>query len=175
MAYPANFLRDINRILSIEGGYTNDRNDPGNWTGGHVGVGKLLGTKFGIAANTYPTLDIKNLTRDGAIAIYYRDFWSKVMADELPPAFSFQLLDSAVNHGIRNAARMLQRAVGVADDGKIGPFTRAAIVKIDNADLVLNFMAERIAFYTGLSTFDRYGRGWMNRMVKNLRYAADDN
>lgn len=165
----------INRILSIEGGYTNDRRDPGNWTGGHVGAGQLKGTKFGIAANTYPTLDIKNLTREKAIAIYRRDFWDAVAAGALPPAMGFQMLDAAVNHGIGNAKRMLQTAAGVAPDGIIGPATRAAIASADPADLLLQFFATRVEFYTRLRTFDTYGRGWMRRMVANLRYAAQDN
>jgi hypothetical protein len=39
--------------IAHEGGYSNDPDDPGNWTGGKVGVGRLLGTKFGIAAKGY--------------------------------------------------------------------------------------------------------------------------
>ena len=40
------------RLIGHEGGYSADPKDPGNWTGGRPGVGKLLGTKYGIAANT---------------------------------------------------------------------------------------------------------------------------
>ena len=40
--------------LAYEGGYSANPKDPGNWTGGKVGVGKLLGTKSGIAAASYP-------------------------------------------------------------------------------------------------------------------------
>jgi lysozyme family protein len=165
----------IGRILSTEGGYTNDRRDPGNWTGGHVGAGTLKGTKFGIAANTYPTLDIKHLTREKAIEIYRRDFWAAVGADALPPALGFQMLDAAVNHGIGTAKRMLQGAAGVAPDGVVGPATRAAIAAAEPADLLLQFFATRVDYYTRLRTFDTYGRGWMRRMVANLRYAAQDN
>lgn len=171
----SHFPTYINRILSHEGGYTNDRRDPGNWTGGKVGVGQLKGTKFGIAANTYPKLDIKNLTREKAIEIYKRDFWDAVEADRLPQGMGFQMLDAAVNHGIGNAKRMLQTAARVAADGIIGPVTRAAVAAMDPADLALLFMAARIEFYAGLSKFDTFGRGWMRRMVGNLRYAADDN
>lgn len=165
----------INRILSHEGGFTRDRLDPGNWTGGKVGAGLLKGTKFGIAANTYPQLDIESLTREQAIEIYRGDFWNSVKANTLPPAFSYQLLDAAVNHGIGNASRMLQSAARVAPDGAIGPVTLKAVVAMDVADLVLRFFGARIRFYTGLSKFDRYGRGWMNRMAGNADFAAEDN
>lgn len=165
----------IARILSHEGGYTNDRRDAGNWTGGKVGVGELKGTKYGIAANTYPTVDIKNLTWEQAKAIYRRDFWEASRADKMHPAFSFQMLDAAVNHGIGNASRMLQRAAGVAPDGIIGPITLKAVNATDPADLVLRFMAERIEFYTGLGNFTTFGKGWMRRMAGNMRHASNDN
>lgn len=169
------FPQFIDRLLSHEGGYSADRNDPGNWTGGRVGAGELRGTKFGIAANTYPQLYIKNLTRDQAVEIYRRDFWEAAKCDRLPPAVGFQLLDGAVNSGIPQATRWLQRAVGVADDGILGPVTLAAIRAADPNDLVLLFNAQRIDFMTRLSTWAVHGAGWMRRIATNLRYAATDN
>src|SRR5690625_2563288 len=157
----------IRRILSHEGGYSSDRTDPGNWTGGRVGAGKLLGTKYGIAANTYPHLDIPNLTWDQAAQIYRKDYWKASGADKLPPSVGFQLLDGAVNSGIRRATQWLQRAAGVADDGIIGPITRRAIVAADPADLVMRFLAERLDFMTGLSTWPKFGRGWARRIAAN--------
>ena len=153
----------IDRVLSHEGGYVNDPRDPGGET------------KFGISKRAYPGVDIKNLTRDQAINIYRRDFWDRVQGDKLPRAFAFQALDAAVNHGIGNAVRWMQRAAGVADDGVIGPMTLAAVSRADPADLVLKFNGERLRFYTKLSTFDAFGRGWVNRVAANLDYAAGDN
>jgi lysozyme family protein len=119
--YPALF----DRALGHEGGYTNDRRDPGNWTGGKVGVGQLLGTKFGIAANTFPTLDIKNLTAAQARKIYKELYWDKVKGDELPASIDWAVFDYAINSGPFRAIVGLQRALGVADDGKLGPITFA--------------------------------------------------
>lgn len=164
----------IRRILSHEGGYSSDRNDPGNWTGGKVGAGKLLGTKYGIAANTYPHLDIKNLTWAQAVEIYRKDFWLASRADRLPPSVGFQLLDGAVNSGIRQATRWLQRAVRVADDGIIGPITKRAVRDADPADIVMRFLAERLDFLTGLRNWPNHGRGWARRIAANLRHGAAD-
>lgn len=169
------FDKFIRRILSHEGGYSTDRTDPGNWTGGKVGVGQLKGTKYGIAANTYPTLDIKNLTWDQAAAIYRRDYWLAARADELPPAVGFQLLDGAVNSGVRRATQWLQRAARVADDGILGPISMAAIAKADPSDLVMRFIAERLDFMTGLRNWPDHGKGWARRIAANLRHGADDN
>ncbi len=169
------FTIAIDRLLSHEGGYSDRRTDPGNWTGGQVGVGVLKGTKFGIAANTYPTLDIKNLTRDQAVAIYRRDFWDAIRGDALPFNVAFQLLDGAGNSGISQSLRGGQRSVGGADDGAIGPVTLAAIKRTDKNDVVLVFNAERLEFMTRLKNWADASRGWARRIATNLRFAAKDN
>jgi lysozyme family protein len=175
MAAADRFPIYIERVLQAEGGLSMRHDDPGNWTGGRVGVGQLLGTKFGIAANTYPHLDIPNLTKDQAIEIYRRDFWHPVHADTLPASVGYQLLDAAVQHGIGNTKKIMQRAVGVADDGQIGPATLTALLAMPADDLVLDFIAERTRFYCGCPGWPVYGRGWMLRMATNIRYAAQDN
>jgi len=153
----------IARVLTHEGGYVNDPRDPGGET------------KFGIAKRSYPAVDIKGLTREAAIEIYRRDFWNRVQGDKLPRNFAFQALDAAVNHGIGNAVRWMQRAAGVADDGIVGPVTLAAVGRADPADLVLHFNAERLRFYAKLGAFDAFGRGWVRRVADNLAFAAEDN
>lgn len=169
-----NFDAAFERLIGHEGGYSDDPKDPGNWTGGRPGVGKLLGTKYGIAANTYPDIDIKALTLEQAKAIYRRDWWDKIHADQLPAAVAFQLWDFAVNAGITRAVISLQRAVGVADDGKLGPRTLAAVNAMPVPDVLARFNAERLEFYASLSTWPTYGKGWARRVAVNLRYAAVD-
>lgn len=169
-----NFDTAFERLIGHEGGFSDDPKDPGNWTGGRPGLGKLLGTKYGIAANTYPDLDIKALTLDQAKAIYRRDWWDKIHADQLPGAVAFQLWDFAVNAGITRAVISLQRAVGVADDGRLGPRTVAAVNAAPAPDVLARFNAERLEFYASLSTWQTYGKGWARRVAGNLRYAAVD-
>ncbi len=153
----------ISRVLTSEGGYVLDPRDPGGET------------RYGISKRSYPAVDIKNLTREAAIGIYRQDFWNRIQGDQLPRSVAFQALDAAVNHGIENSVRWLQRASGAADDGHIGPLTLAAIQRADPADLVLRFNGERLRFYAKLASFDAFGRGWINRVAANLDYAAQDN
>ncbi|MGR2670563.1 glycosyl hydrolase 108 family protein [Acinetobacter soli] len=170
-----NFEIAFQRLIGHEGGYSNDRNDPGNWTGGKVGLGFLKGTKFGLAANTYPKLDIKNITVVEAKEIYKRDWWDKLGADQLHPAIVYQLWDFAINAGKSRAVKELQQVAGVPDDGIIGPKTISAVKIMEVNDVLLRLAAERLKFYTSLSTWDRYGKGWTNRVAENLIYAAQDN
>lgn len=163
----------FDRLISHEGGYSDDPKDPGNWTGGKCGVGELKGTKFGLAANTYGHLDIKNLTLAQAKDIYREDYWDVIGAAH--PSIKFQLFDAAVNHGRPNAIRFLQRAVRVADDGQWGPVSQVALDRSDRNDVLIRFLAYRFKFWASLAKFDTYGRGWTNRGADNLLFAAEDN
>jgi lysozyme family protein len=163
------------RLIGHEGGYSDDPYDPGNWTGGKTDSGQLKGTNFGIAANTYPDLDIKNLTLDQAKAIYYRDWWLKAGAELLPASIVYQLWDFGINAGMGTAKRHLQRVANVAEDGDIGPHTVSRLLEMNENDVLMLFAASRLRFYTSLRKFDQYGRGWVNRVAGNLEDAANDN
>ena len=155
----------IDRVLSHEGGYVNDPRDPGGET------------KWGISKRSYPSLDIKSLTREDAKTIYRRDFWD-VLGD-MPDALKFQMLDAAVNHGMTAAFRFMQQAVDVADDGAWGPLSKAALLRYIErfgiSDVLIRFLAYRLIFFTKLAKFDVFGRGWSARIAGNLLYAAKDN
>lgn len=157
------YAKFIDRLLDHEGGYVNDPDDPGGET------------KFGISKRSYPQLNIAMLTRESAIHIYKRDFWEPINGDAFTPAVAFQLLDSAVNSGIHQSLRFLQRVLGVADDGHFGPVSRRALEGRDVNDLLLLFLAERLEFMTKLKNWDSASKGWARRIAKNLRYAAEDN
>jgi len=157
-----NFLVAINRVLGIEAGLVDDPNDPG-------GV-----TKWGISKRSYPNLDITNLTRDQAVALYHRDFWSVLGLDSLPLSIASQILDFAVNSGGDIAKRALQRAVGVAPDGVVGGHTLAALKSTEPHDLIMIFLAERLDFMTGCKNWGADGKGWARRVSQQLRYGVQD-
>lgn len=167
----------INRLRLHEGGFSITPKDPGNWTGGKVGVGVLRGTKYGIAANTYPHLDIRNLTWETAKAIYHRDFWLACHADELPGSVTFAVFDGAVNSGVARSLRWLQAAAGLtgkAVDGIWGNDTRDAVLCADPDALAYRHLAYRLRFMKGLPNWPDASRGWADRIAANLIYAAGD-
>lgn len=156
------FDKVFDRVIGIEAGYVNDPDDPGGET------------KYGISKRAYPDLDIANLTRDQAKAIYGTDYWMRTK-DIKSDAVHYQLFDAAVNHGYDNAIRFLQRAIRAADDGHWGPASQAAYDAMPENDVLLRFLAYRLKFMTDIQKFDKYGRGWSRRISTNLLYAADDN
>lgn len=160
---PSNiFMLHFDRLIGHEGGYVNNPSDPGGET------------KWGISKRSYPKLNIKSLTREAARDIYYNDFWKKINADELQDGVAFQLFDSAVNSGIDQSIRFLQRAIGAADDGHWGPISQKILDATSESDVIMKFNAERLDFMTKLSTWPTFGKGWARRIVENLRYGAED-
>lgn len=110
-----------------EGRLSMDRNDPGNWTGGKVGLGVLKGTKYGISAASYPHLDIANLTVLDSMDIFFRDFWIGPRINQVPdPQLASRTFDLGVNCGQGTGVRMLQRAINTVCTGFIEPRRQAA-------------------------------------------------
>lgn len=151
------------KVVKIEGGLSLDPKDPGNWTGGKVGKGELKGTKYGISAKAYPSLDIKNLTLDQARAIYKRDYWDMTLCDRLPDPLSHFVFDAAVNQGVSAATEMLQEALNVKVDGNIGVKTLAAAKASGQYECAV-FMRLRAYLYLKTKNVELYGDGWFNRL-----------
>jgi len=169
---------DFNTAFNIlvdpqhEGAYSNDANDPGNWTGGKKGVGTLKGTMYGVSAASYPGEDIANLTLDRAKAIYARDFWGPAGCDALPDLLKYEMFDLAVNTSApgkpATAIKILQAAVGTMQDGILGPKTLQAAQSLDPNRALRRLQAGRLRYYTGLVNWPAYGKGWVNRVATNM-------
>ena len=162
------FPQIFQMLIGHEGGYSTVQNDPGNWTGGKVGVGVLKGTKFGISAASYPNVDIANLTLDKAMAIYATDYWLKIHGDQLNPALALLVFDSAVNNGVGNATRFLQESLGIVADGDFGPGTLAAVLKDKRpgADQCAEFLARRLVFMSSIAIWHEDALGFARRLCQ---------
>jgi lysozyme family protein len=155
-------------LIGHEGGYDTTHDDPGNWTSGRVGSGLLRGTKFGISAGSYPSLDVAAIQLADAQAIYKRDFWDPLQTDDMPPPLALLVFDAAVNNGKTHASTWLQIAVGADPDGQIGPRTlqtlQQAASSKGGAAICAEFMAQRLAFMSALPTWRIFGLGWSRRL-----------
>lgn len=137
-------------VLKEEGGLSLLKSDPGNWTGGKVGVGELKGTKYGIAAASFPQLDIPNLTIATAGGIYRRNYFNAAGCNVLPPGVSLAVFDPAVNSGVSRAIKWRNATASITD-----PVKRVQAI-----------CASRRGFYQSLKTFATFGRGWMARVAR---------
>lgn len=152
--------------VKYEGGYSNNPNDRGNWTGGHVGIGTLKGTKYGIAAHAYPTLDIKNLTLEDAKSIYEKDYWNKMHGDHLPYGVDLATFDASVMSGPRRGVRWLQGAVKAKQDGIVGNETIAKALAANGKATIQRICANRRGFVQSLLTRAHFGKGWSRRIAE---------
>lgn len=155
-----NFDQAFEKLIGHEGGYSNHPDDSGSET--------MFGITIKVArANGYagPMID---LPLDTAKAIYRKDYWDSVRADELPDAVRFDVFDASVNSGPGQAIRFLQRATGVADDGRLGPLTIRAVKAMDPQLLDKRLNGYRLRFMTELKVWPSFGRGWASRIATNL-------
>lgn len=163
------------RMLKYEGGYSNHPSDPG-------GV-----TLEGVTQATYDSyrrdkgLPQQNLTpemrgRASWIAernqIYRTRYWRPSGCPQLEPGVDAAIYDYAVNSGVGRASKVLQRLVGVADDGKVGPVTIAAANRREAKALAMTICNERVTFLKGLSTYSIFGRGWLARVADVKQYST---
>lgn len=171
-----NFDDAFAKLIGHEGGFQNNPKDKGNWTGGKVGVGKLKGTKFGVSAAAFPTLDIERLTLHQAKQIYREKYWDPAGCEYVPDVLRFDLFDTAVHTSAPGrptaAVKMLQRAAGAVDDGSLGPKTLLAIRNMDPYRLFARFNGQRLDYSNNNpETWAEFGRGWAQRIAENLMRA----
>lgn len=79
------FNKAFEIVVGLEGGYSNDPNDPGGET------------KYGISKRYNPDVDVKNLTLDQAKEIYLKRYWMPFGCDKRPFPLDICLFDGAVN------------------------------------------------------------------------------
>ncbi len=84
------------------------------------------------------------------------------------------VVDTAVNFGVTGAVRLLQRAIGVKDDGVFGPLTKQAILQADFNGLYRRLCAERIRSRGHTITRDpsqaKFAFGWANRDAEFIEH-----
>lgn len=156
----------FDRLLGNEGHYSNDPGDPGGPTCWGI-------TQKEARAHGY-TGDMRNLPKEFAKKIYLDDYWN-ILGDDVGPAIKFQAFDFGVNAGVGTSIRKLQAAIGVADDGKWGPISKAKLKSMDKNDVLMRFAAQRLYYYTSLSIWPTFGKGWTRRIANDLNLAAEDN
>jgi len=129
-------------------------------------------TKWGISQRQYPNLDIAKLTREGAVGIYYTDYWVPCYGDNMPPPLALLVFAAWVNMPPREVARCLQKAVGgVVVDGVLGSKTLGAVRKYTpQSELRARFSRECIGYYQRLvdrAPFHKPNlQGWIGRVLR---------
>lgn len=118
-------------IVAREGGFVNDRDDPGGATNHGVTLGTLQRLGLDVTRDgRVDQSDVRALTAAKAIDIFVEHYFRGPRIAELPLVLQAAVFDMYVNAGA-NAVRILQRLIrdmriDVGVDGVIGPKTIAA-------------------------------------------------
>jgi lysozyme family protein len=152
-----NFATAFDVLLKHEGGFSDHAADPGGKT--RYGVTEAVAREVGYRG------DMRELPIDLAKRIYKDRYWDAVRADELPAGIRYAVFDAAVNSGPRQAVLWLQRALGVAADGVLGPKTMTAAHALNSDSLRLKLLGQRLRFMVGLPNWPAFSRGWARRIA----------
>jgi len=155
-------------MFGHEGGYSNRASDAGGPTKFGI-THRTLAAHRGVKSVT--AAQVKALTLAEAEAIYRKSYWTQSGGDALPVGLDYAAFDFGVNSGPSRAVKVLQGVVGVAQDGKIGPATLAAVGRYPGGvvKLIRDYCAARMAYLRGLTSpktgFPVNGRGWTIRVT----------
>jgi lysozyme family protein len=158
-----NFDQAFDALLKHEGGYSDHAADPGGKT--RYGVTEAVAREVGYRG------EMRELPLELAKRIYRERYWDAVKADQLPSTVRYLVFDAAVNSGVGQAARWLQRAVKVKDDGVIGPMTLMAANQSNPEALARRVLAQRLRFMSGLANWPAFSRGWARRIADLMEVA----
>lgn len=157
-------------VLRYEGDYVNHPNDPGGAT--NKGITQAVYDKY--RKNKHKAVkDVRNINDDEINNIYFENYWLKAKCNKLPENLSIVHFDTAVNSGIKQASKFLQRSVGANDDGIIGEKTLKKIkdfLSEKNENMIIkNYLTQRRAFYKLIAERNPklkvFLRGWFNRLA----------
>ena len=162
-----NFDKCLAKLLSHEGGYVNHPKDPGGMT--NLGVTKRVYDDWIGRESTEQ--EMRDLTPTDVGPIYKKNYWDRVKGDDLPSGVDWCAFDWAVNSGSGRPAKAIQRAVGAAADGAIGPMTLKAVADKDPKEIIEYVFQVRQSFYESLKTFETFGKGWTRRNKETLDQA----
>ncbi|MCB4821734.1 glycoside hydrolase family 108 protein [Roseicella aerolata] len=164
---PTRFDLCLEVVLEKEGGFANHPADPGGAT--------MLGiTQRSLAAwrgRPVTEAEVRALTREEAKEIYRALYWNVMRCEDLPRGIDLMVFDCGVNAGPATAVRMLQRAVGAAADGAVGPVTLQAVRRAEARPLIEALARARQAHYEALEHFRTFGSGWTRRVEAVRRQA----
>ena len=155
-------------VIAREGGYSDNPADHGGATCCGVTQATYDAFRNGSGVGPRPVLEI---TPREIRTIYWGRYWRPAACDAIAgtkPNLALVHFDAAVNQGVGEAERMLQRALGVAADGVIGPSTLMAVQVCNEIAAVSALLIERARVYRAIVQQHpedaQFLPGWLSRL-----------
>ena len=163
-------------ILKVEGGFVDNPKDPGGRTNYGITAATLTSARAKLKDAGLPE-DVKDLTKEQALAIYERFYWKPAGCDHIPRPVDLALFDGCVNCGVRQGVKFLQEALNMlgenlAVDGIFGQKTMQAAWEhaLPKTKILSALLWRRTKYYNDIVARNPDRRvflhGWLNRLAQ---------
>lgn len=171
-----NFQVSLKEVLWHEGGWADNPKDPGGATMKGVTL-----TNFRRYVKPGATKDeLRKITDEQLATVYRRFYWDAINGASLPDGLDFATFDYAVNSGPNQAAKSLQKVLGVVPDGRIGPASIEAAKSIPADQAIDQLCDGRLAFMKRIRhkktkelLWTTFGKGWSSRVARVRAFSKD--
>ena len=143
----SDFERCLANVIVDEGGYSDDKHDPGGAT--MEGITQLKYNAWR-RSHKMPIQWVHHISADELREIYKSEYWDKTQCDCLPVGLDYCVFDEAVNSGVARARKAL---------ASMSPNVTPELE-------IRHFNDVRLAFLKSLSTWRYFGDGWTSRIEK---------
>ncbi len=162
-----NFKAALKKVLTHEGGWSDNPKDPG----GATMKGVTLATYREYSKSEKSKDELRNISDQELEDIYRSGYWNKCQCDKLPSGIDYAVFDAAVNSGPRRSVKWLQAAVDADPDGAMGPNTHNKVKAHTPIKVTQDMCDNRLSFLQSLKTWETFGKGWARR-VEEVRTTA---
>lgn len=170
-------IRAIEYTLKLEGGLANDPDDLGGLTNKGIthttydSYQREIYNKLSEAdKKKYIHKSVKDITDDEVEYIYLHNYWYPAQCDIMTEKIAAIHFDCAVNCGVVTAKKILQRALGIEDDGIIGSITKAQLKSIVSEDeFCRRYLSQRLKYYKSIisrrPSQKKFYNSWYHRLT----------
>lgn len=156
----SNFQSSLRLVLQSEGGNDDDPSDHGGRTSRGITQREYSAWR---KEKNLPEFDVWKAPQSDIDTIYHDEYWNP-LCDSLPAGVDYAVFNNNVLDGPVRSTILLQEALGVTADGRVGPITRAAIKSADAKSLIARLSSASSAFYRSLHQ-PKFTKGWLNRVA----------
>lgn len=172
--YSERFNKFLPVILKHEGNYSNNHDDAGKET--YAGISRKANPRWRgwvIIDSLKPFHHKKKLykeneeLREAIYELYNENYYLPLKLDSFDnEELAIQLFDFAVNAGVKQAVKTLQRILQINADGLVGRQT-INTANVTKGDLAGVYKQKRIEFYNQIAlkgNNKKFLKGWLNRV-----------
>lgn len=151
-----NFDTAFDRVVPIDG----------NYSGGYDA--RSGEHRFGLRKKDFPTEDFSSMTREQARGLYFTGVWVPAGCALVPTDIRLPLFAAAAVSGPDLAIKMLQRAAGAKEDGRISISTLQAVTNVHPTKLATHLTAHRLLHLVREPGWEEQGVAWVRRIADDM-------